>query len=132
MDACKLLKDSEIFAAFKFAPSMTEKGTLPTSMGTSCYWKLVKSEQGLKLVAHTKYTEQTYAGLRKRLTGVKDRADIGAKVYQSENKLYMLKRGVYLTFENTSPEIADEQFSKLAKLALLRLDDLAELQKIHR
>ena len=129
VDACELLPETDVQRALATDQPRVDKGTLRETWGSACRWS-AGSGAFLSVVAHTKHGAQTFNGLRGHLPGVKDRPDVGDRAWQSGNKIFMLKRGAFVTLEwdGLAPATTDP----LARSILTRLDEIAATQAVHR
>jgi len=128
VDACALVSRADVMRALGAKEITSVKGVLTQTWGSSCRFTGDGTDAFLSLVAHTKNGAQTFRALRNHLPAVKNRNDLHPGAYQSAAKLFLFKRGTYITIEG-SPSVP---LDAVAKQVLAALDALAEQQNVHR
>jgi len=129
VDACALLAPEDVRSALGAESLKIDKGVIPQTWASTCRWSAEGGEAFLSVVAHTKNGEQTFRALRYRLPDVRLRADLHSGAYQSGNKVFLFRRGVYVTLDSSAKSATVDS---LAKKLLAALDELAKQQAVHR
>lgn len=131
VDACALLQQDHVRRALKAGEVTVSKGVLTQTWGSACRWSAGADDSFVSVVVHTKHAVQTFNGLKRRLPAVRNRTDLAPQAYQSDAKLYLLKRGALVTMEwqgAGDQKIVDD----LVHAVLKQLDALAATQATHR
>lgn len=129
VDACALLAQDDVRSALGAESLKIDKGVIAQTWASTCRWSAEGGDAFLSVVAHTKNGEKTFRALRYHLPNVKLRADLHSGAYQSGNKLFLFKRGVYVTIDSSAQSAVVDP---LAKKLLAALDELAKQQEVHR
>jgi hypothetical protein len=131
VDACALLQEDHVRRVLRSDAVTVSKGVLTQTWGSACRWSAGSGDSFISVVVHTKHAVQTFHGLKRRLSAVRSRPDLAPQAYQSDSKIYLLKRGALVTVEWKGA--ADEKsVGALVRSLLEQLDELAAAQATHR